>query len=361
LPTAEPLRQLAQIRDFQLIITTAFDTTLELAITEARRVEVLSLSYAPNESQDLPEMSQASGQPIVYHLLGKVSAKTNFALTEEDTLEFFHSLLSSQRRPEKLLMKLADSNLLLIGGGYTDWFCRFLLRIAKGERLSERRRVREYIADAKASVDANFVLFIHHFSKPTRLYTDTDPAGFVSELHRRWCERNQKRIFSNASESPPAPIDRPAQEMPDDAVFISYARPDVVAVRNLYDGLTAYGLKSWFDYERLEAGDEYESKIKWSIKRCAAFIPIISRHTEDPRPRFFKREWNFAVDRSHDFLPDDPFIIPVAVDDSSARDAHVPDRFLTKHWTHLPDGKVTEEFAAQLRRILNQAGHSSLQ
>lgn len=119
------------------------------------------------------------------------------------------------------------------------------------------------------------------------------------------------------------------------------------------------GIKAWFDFARLEAGDEYESKINRSIKRCAVFLPIISRHTEDSRARFFKREWNFAVDRSINYLPDDPFIVPVAVDDSSAGTAHVPDRFLTKHWTHLRDGEVTEEFAAQLRRILTKTGGTS--
>jgi hypothetical protein len=354
---SEPLRQLAQITDFKLLITTGFDTALEAAIAQAWSQEALSLSYSPNDVQDVPGQSKTFRQPVVYHLLGKVSAKPNFVVTDEDMLEFFHALLSPQRRPEKLFDELADSNLLLVGGGYADWLARLFLRTAKGKhRLSDARSVREYIAAAKASLDANFVLFIQHFSKPTRLYADADPVAFVAELHRRWCERNPGKLLSNTSERREEAIVRPLDEMPDDAVFISYARADVAAVRNLYNGLTTRGIKAWFDFDRLEAGDEYESKINRNIKCCAVFLPIISRHTEDPRARFFKREWNFAVDHSHNYLPDDPFIIPVAVDDSSAGTAHVPDRFLTKHWTHLPDGEVTEEFAAQLRRILIKKG-----
>ena len=357
---SEPLRQLAQITDFELLITTGFDTALEAAITHARSKEVLSLSYSPNDVQDVPGPSKTFRQPVVYHLLGKVSAKPNFVVTDEDMLEFFHALLSPQRRPEKLFDELADSNLLLIGGGYADWLARLFLRIAKGEhRLSDARSVREYIAAAKASLDANFVLFIQHFSKATRLYADADPAVFVAELHRQWCTRNPEKLLENTSERREDPIVRPPDEMPDNAVFISYARADVAAVRNVYNGLTTRGIKAWFDFDRLEAGDEYESKIKRSIKRCAIFLPIISRQTEDTRPRFFKREWNFAVDHSQNYLPDDPFIIPVAVDDSSAGTAHVPDRFLTKHWTQLPNGEVTEEFATQLKRILAGTGLTS--
>jgi hypothetical protein len=357
---SEPLRQLAQITQFELLITTGFDTALETAITRVRSKEVLSLSYSPNDVQDITGPSKTFRQPVVYHLLGKVSAKPNFVVTDEDMLEFFHALLSPQRRPEKLFDELADSNLLMIGGGYADWLARLFLRTAKGEhRLSDARPVREYIAAAKASLDANFILFIQHFSKPTRLYADADPAVFVAELHRRWCERNPEKLLSNTSERREEPIVRPPDDMPDDALFISYVRADVAAVRNLYNGLTTHGIKAWFDCDRLEAGDEYESKIKRSIKRCAVCLPIISRHTEDPRPHFFKREWNFAIDHSHNYLPDDPFIIPVAVDDSSAGTAHVPDRFLTKHWTHLPNGEVTEEFAAQLRKILTKTGGTS--
>jgi hypothetical protein len=351
---SEPLRQIAQITDFELLLTTGFDTSLEEAITQVRRKEVLSLSYSPSDVQDIPGLRKTFRQPVVYHLLGKVSAKPSFVVTDEDLLEFFHALLAPQKRPEKLFDELAESNLLMIGVEYGDWLARLFLRMAKGEqRLSADRSVREYIAAAGVSFDTNFVLFLQHFSKPTRLYAD-DPALFVAELHRRWGERNPGKLLSETAECREEPIERLPEEMPDDAVFISYVRADIGAVRKLYHGLKIQGIKAWFDYERLEAGDSYESKIKQSIKRCTVFLPVISRHTEDPSPRFFKREWNFAVDRSHSYLPDDPFIIPVAIDDSSAKNAHVPDRFLTKHWTHLPDGEVTEEFATQLRKILTK-------
>jgi hypothetical protein len=66
----------------------------------------------------------------------------------------------------------------------------------------------------------------------------------------------------------------------------------------------------WFDLERLEGGDVFEAKIRKNIRACTLFLPMISRNTEDKNPRFFKREWNWALDRANDYLPDDPLSCP---------------------------------------------------
>jgi hypothetical protein len=59
------LRQLAEVTDFQLVVTTAFDTAPETALQETRLVEVLSLSYAPNDVQDPPPSPlKALAQPV---------------------------------------------------------------------------------------------------------------------------------------------------------------------------------------------------------------------------------------------------------------------------------------------------------
>jgi hypothetical protein len=360
LPPSEPLRQLAQITDFQILVTTTFDTSLEAAIAEVRAMEALSLSYAPNDIQDLSGPRKALTQPVIYHLLGKVDVSPSYALTEEDKLEFFHALQSPQRRPERLFAELAASNVMILGGSYTDWLARFFLRSVKiGRRLSDQRPVREFIADRKVADDAGLILFLQQYSKPTRLYPGGDPIGFIAELHRRWCERHPGKLRSSEVATGSSFIERPPSEMPDQAIFISYAREDTAAVRELFTGLKTRGLKVWFDADRLEAGDEYEMKIKRSIQRCGLFLPVISRNTEDRKPRFLKREWNFAVDRARDFLPEDPFIIPVVIDDTPETTARVPDRFLNKHWTRLPGGKVSNEFAAQLRGILAGTGTST--
>jgi len=44
-------------------------------------------------------------------------------------------------------------------------------------------------------------------------------------------------------------------------------------VQRLKAGLDAAGIRTWFDLERLEGGDDYDRKIQKNIARCSYFIP----------------------------------------------------------------------------------------
>ncbi len=116
------VRQMAEITDFSLYVTTAFDPLLASAITSVRGVQVETLAYAPNRPVDLPKDWRESRRPHVYHLLGRsTSEPIPWAITEEDRLEFFHGLQSPARQPERLFLELREKHLLLVGGSYPDW------------------------------------------------------------------------------------------------------------------------------------------------------------------------------------------------------------------------------------------------
>jgi hypothetical protein len=354
---SEPLRQLAQITDFPLYITTAFDTSLELALREANRSEPVSLGYIPNDpSQDLEVVWEKVDRPVVYHLLGRHSpVPYSYAVTEEDTLEFFHALLSPQRRPAQLFKELSQRNLLILGGGYSDWLARFFLRAMKGDRrLSDQRTVREFIADLRAVRQPSLVLFLQHFSRPTRLYADGDTAGFVAELFRRWCEKNPDKLQSSAVEpGVETSVTLPGQEVPDHAIFISYAKEDIKAVISLFKGLTDSGLRPWFDKNAIKAGDDWDPKTLGKIKRCELFLAIISRNTiESKGSRYFKTEWNYAWERGKSYFPHEHFFIPVVIDETDKNGAPVDDFLLIKQWEHLPGGQVNETFVNHLKEIV---------
>ena len=71
------LAQLAQITDFDLFVSTTFDPLLEQAINAERFGGAAStevLAYAPNRVADLPTERERLSRPVVYHLLGRVSA-----------------------------------------------------------------------------------------------------------------------------------------------------------------------------------------------------------------------------------------------------------------------------------------------
>ena len=145
----------------------------------------------------------------------------------------------------------------------------------------------------------------------------------------------------------------PAREMPDKAVFVSYAREDLMAVQRLKAGLDAAGVTTWFDLDRLEGGDDYDRKIRRNIERCAYFIPVVSAATERRVEGYFRREWSYALDRARNIAEGALFIVPVCIDDTNTVSAQVPDRFKALHITRLPGGEVTPEFARHLRDFLS--------
>ena len=145
----------------------------------------------------------------------------------------------------------------------------------------------------------------------------------------------------------------PEREMPDNAVFISYAREDLPAVQKLKAGLDAAGVKTWFDLERLESGDDYDRKIQRNIARCSFFIPIVSATTQRRLEGYFRREWSYAIDRSRNIADGALFILPVCIDATNEGDAQVPEKFRTVHFTRLPDGEASTAFVARMQDLLS--------
>src|SRR4249919_1948845 len=308
------LRRLAQITDFDLFVTTTFDPLLEQAINAerfggAQSTEVIA--YAPNRVADLTTEREAFQRPVVYHLLGRLSASPTYVISDEDTLEFICALQSEHLTPEKLFHELEHNHLLFIGSNFTNWLARLFLRMAKRHRLSDPRDVGEVLADNHSGTDQRLLAFLQQVSVRTRIYSGAEK--FVDELHRRWKTRRGPGEVIELGAAPQRFLP-PEREMPYNAVFISYAREDLAAVQKLKAGLDAAGVTTWFDLERLEGGDDYDRKIQRNVARCSYFIPIVSATTERRLEGYFRREWSYAIDRARNIAEGALFIMPVTID-----------------------------------------------
>lgn len=346
------LRQLAQITDFNLFVTTTFDPLLENAINlERHGGHALAdvIAYAPNRVVDLPTERSELQRTVVYHLLGRLSASPTYVLSDEDMLEFICALQSEHLTPEKLFHELEYNHLLLIGSDFSNWLARLFLRMAKRKRLSDPRDVTEVFADDHTLKDERLVSFLQQVSVRTRVYGGAE--AFVAELHQRWMRRQKPASIGTASA--PQRFLPPAREMPENAIFISYAREDLPAVQHLKAGLDAAGLTTWFDLDRLESGDDYDRKIRANIARCSYFVPVISASTQRRHEAYFRREWSYAVDRARNMAGGAVFILPVCIDDTPESAALVPDQFKALHIVRVPDGEAPPEFLRRLGELLS--------
>jgi hypothetical protein len=352
------LQQLAEITEFDLYVSTTFDSLLESAINGVRfggapSTEVVA--YTPNRVADLPAEREQLQRPLVYHLLGRCSASPTYVASDEDMLEFVCALQSEHLTPEKLFYELEHSHLLIIGSNFSNWLARLFLRMAKRRRLSDPREVGEVLADDHSGADERLMAFLQQVSVRTRVYSGA--AAFVDELHRRWTARRRPApvIALGAAAQRLRP---PEREMPDQAVFISYAREDLAAVQRLKAALDAAGIVTWFDIDRLESGDDYDRKIQRNIAACSFFLPVISAATERRLEAYFRREWSYAIDRTRNMADEALFILPVCIDGTEPRTARVPDKFKALHIAPLPGGEPAPDFVQRLQELLSLRGRT---
>lgn len=351
-PPSQCLLDLAGISRLNLFVSTTFDGQMANAINARRfggnaKTEVIA--YSPGDVQDLRSDKKGLERPVVYQLLGRLSASPDYVVCDEDMLEFLHTMQTVTRQPHLLFDELKNNHLLILGCNFSDWLSRFFIRLAKGQQLSERRDQIEILVDAKSAQDSNLSMFFNHFSYSTRIIPGT-PANFVAELARRWHERHPEQDLQAASAPAAQAPGAEAGEMENGAVFLSYASDDVEAVERMKTSLEAAGVDVWFDKKRLSMGDDWDRKIRRNIDSCGLCVPVVSRATEARPEGYFRREWAWAVNRTEGIADDVPFLVPVTIDDTQAYTAKVPERFKKKQWAQLPDGKVTAEFAESLKQ-----------
>jgi hypothetical protein len=336
----QPLLQLAKIIPLNLFVSTTPDLLMERALDHVRfagAAVTQTIAYAPNDTKDLECPKEELCTPVVYHLLGKVSAAPTFVASEEDLLEFVHTLQGS-RRPKLLFDELRKNHLLILGGNFSDWLTRFFLRLAKGRRLSDQRDVLEVLAAGQPRCEPSLTLFLQNFSSRTQIF-EGGAIAFINELSRRW-----------ESHIPvAAPLPPPARHMPAGAVFISYASEDRAIVRRVYETLRKLGLDIWYDRENLKPGDAWATKIEQNIEKCACFLPILSQTTSTRLEGVFREEWEHAFKRARRFADNFNFIIPILIDDSI-----IPERFKTLHCERLHGDDIPDTLVDLVKNLVHQ-------
>lgn len=360
-----PLMKLCEIQPFKLYVTTCFDPFLANALNRVRfhgadKTQVFA--YSPGSMNDLPDSVEQIDRTAVFHLFGKLSVVPEYAVTDEDVLEFMHALQSRSSRPERLFDALIKQNLMIVGCPMSDWLARFFVRIGKKERLIISSGKTDYMVGDHIAGEVQFAEFLRSFSTRTKVFPMAS-IEFIDELHSRWRQRHPN---VEPSVNEPASITSSSGEleaMRKGAVFLSYASEDRPAVMRIRDALEAAGIDVWFDRnpDALRAGDDFEARIKANIDKSSMFVVIISRHTMTPTPRFFRIEWNYAQDLASRYPDNWRFIIPVVIDDTPPDAASIPERFRRLHWERLPAGETNPAFVNDIKMLYRDYQRQLLQ
>lgn len=357
----QPLRLLASIEAFSLYVTTTLDDLLSRAIDEVRHggaPKTRHILHVPNlptdEFRDITDTDLASAQfTAVLSLFGKARNAQLYAAHDEDMLEYLHNLQTrGSNVPERFVAKLRASDLLLIGCDLPEWLSRFFLRLSSETRLGDDRRPkREFLVADEGDAADGLVVFLERFSRQSNVFR-YNPQAFVVELARRWRERCP--IAADSIVSAP-PVQHAAAA---DTIFISYTRGDFTAAQNLRNGLQKIGIDAvWFDHTALKPGDDWGKQIGTAIKRCYLFLPLISVNTESRHEGYFREEWKQAEERARQ-IEGRTFIVPVVIDAGYTGNAVqyrlIPDAFPRVHFSHAPDGLMTDTLREHLITLIRE-------
>jgi len=348
----EPLRELAEITDLRLFVSTTPDRLLAKAINDVRyggRGSARELTFSPNQStgeQARYLHASAESDTTIVRLFGQAASTPQFAVHDEDLLEWLHALLSdSGSLPNWVAYALKHQPLLFIGCDIPDWLGRFLLRLSCSTRISLESK-QSFFVGTSAVAEPRLSSFFSTYCRRTQVQQlQMEPGEFISELHRRWrLSLSPRNRINRVDVAAPGPSGTPT-------IFISYLREDVERARRLYDHITDLGGDVWLDERRLWPGDSWEDEILRAIRRrIRLFVPIISANTEREDEGYVFREWREAVERSYT-IPRRRFIIPVVVDDQQddlSTYRQIPEGFRRYNFGYAPTGAPD----ANLRSIL---------
>jgi hypothetical protein len=176
-----------------LLVTTAFDLTLERALVEAGEQfdTVVYVASGPHRggfchvspdgtptAVERPNAYVVEGNTVVLHLHGRVDetearAWESFAVTEDD---FIHYGDAGARLPVSVAARLRRTHLLLLGYTLSDWTLRLVLERLFGDEPLPYRSWS--VHEAPGPVEREF------WRRRDVELVDAAPAAFVAELER---------------------------------------------------------------------------------------------------------------------------------------------------------------------------------
>jgi hypothetical protein len=357
-----PLRQLAEISDFRLLVTLTPDELLARALRRHRAVQdiVHSPRLPTSEGRDLVTgWQERAGEAQLLYLFGKSRPAPMFALHDEDVLEYAHNIIARGGHvPAAFLGELQERSLLLLGCNFPDWLGRFFLRVTNKSRLSEKAK-REWLIE-ELQPEAGLTGFLRSYSRDTEVLSQVPPAQFVAELHRRWSAEQAARAGDGGG--PPASASAAARSGPPPRplFFISYSRStDAERAEALFQVLLGMGVSEgevWFDRQAIEPGQDFAQRIHDGIRGCRYFLPLLSDAALRREEAFVFREWRAANERQLGM--NRGFVFPVIVDEDYEPDRYVADP--VRAWTqldygHAPQGRPDGRLMARLKSLVREA------
>ena len=283
------LLQLLKTRCFRIVITTAIDPFLELAMEEVWGTDGFDVIQIENAKKAFKLINYDEFnvcRPMLCYMFGKIDTETSFeensfVLSENNAIEKIAKWFDSVDK-NGFLKYLRNYSLLSVGPQFGDWMFRFFWYLLRGE-LGNNSGNQQVAVEVK-NEESNLIEYLK--MENVKVFLDA------------------REFMATAIEQ----IDRalPSLRVPrkDQGVFISYSHRDRYIAMPLFEKLQSENIPVWIDDEELDDGDEFKDRITKAINTCTLFLPILSTTTREQISEntiidqwYYKNEWCLIEER----------------------------------------------------------------
>lgn len=347
--TPKALEQIVGIKSFPLIVTTSIDHFLAGLMEKAGKpfTRILFAPGGAGSEIDLPSDFNFRQNRALMQLFGATSrCPGTCAVTEDDLIEFSWSLLDHEYGPQNFYDYLQGKTVLLLGCNFPDWLGRFFVHALHANRKDVD------LWYVSKNDDMGLRSFLER--KGGKIISPYPPIAFVAELYDRWLKTlPEVENVSVTAHSPDFEQDL-FEPMKPGAVFLSYIREDMESAVKIRNQMETAGIDTWMDSSALQSGDKWEAVIEERIRKASFFVPLISgslnpENWGGKRERFFLREWELARRSDSMRMPEDRYIRPLCLDDTTCEASFVWP-FSKIHWSYAPEGKLDDAFIQSIRQ-----------
>lgn len=309
------LNKIAGMNKFPLfIVASLFRDFEDIFKKNNEREDLEILVNDSNNSSQLTNVDLDNGKRKLVYLFDRVGAP-QFAINDEDRLEYLFSLAKTSSLENSLLSHLAGKTLLFLGCDFSDWFMRYCIRVLYN--FPYKMGPRAYIVnDTPDPLNYQKRFFQKHK---------------IELIHKYPVKQFVDEFFEKAKD-----VDEFKDRFEGKHVFLSYGKQDKVDALRIFKCLRNRGVNVWYDEREKEVG-LHVPIIRGQIMNAArtkVMVCIISAalivETRDKSKRSYVRdiEWDAGETRikaARYKNEDDGFgVIPYYVDDPTSYIEDVP-------------------------------------
>jgi len=349
--------RLSEIRKIRIFLSISFTDLLQKCLEKSRgadNVKVIDYSLTKISDIQKPPLSIREDQTLIVNLLGSMTGNSEYAVTEEEYLEYFFNIISGKEESELrdfLNTKLKDCSFFYLGCRFPNWYARYIVRGITQKRYKYHNVEDNFLIDESIKENVSDEKFLKSFrsiivdgNAINTIFSNAQPG--VIEKARSHASTFINTLY-NAIVLKQIPVPAYVGQ-----VFISYYFEDKDKSERLNNELIINKIDTWIDTTNLPSG-EHESEIRKKIKKCKIFLCVISANLleqieKNAPPYSVSVEWDEIQARliAETYQSNVTFkIIPCILEGVQRNDERIPSFLKRQH---------IYEYPAEKEKIINE-------